>query len=237
MQVEILADTSRRGRELRYVTAHFRDLQGLRMAPFWVVLLALTHLARVGAASRGHLAIAALGAGAACFGWVYLCGQWYERRYGVVKNEVPVYNYSGLITIFGTEKPQTYSQYYGYIDADQKVVFLLYAFCLLFDIFHSHIFPGISDPSIFFGMVAGWLVTPRWIYPVTSDLSIRLRRVFAIGAFIVFICIDAGYLLAQMMQWWSAMYAALFIFLLLDLYDHWLLSHLLNGASREWSHE
>jgi hypothetical protein len=42
MQTAALHDVSSQGQELRYLTAHFRDLQGLRMAPFWLELLVLT---------------------------------------------------------------------------------------------------------------------------------------------------------------------------------------------------
>jgi hypothetical protein len=44
MQIATLNDASNHGQELRHLTVHFRDLQGLRMAPFWGALLLLTIL-------------------------------------------------------------------------------------------------------------------------------------------------------------------------------------------------
>jgi hypothetical protein len=46
MQAATLSEASGQGQKLRYLTAHFRDLQGLRMAPFWAALLLLTSLAK-----------------------------------------------------------------------------------------------------------------------------------------------------------------------------------------------
>ena len=102
MQTAALNDVSSQRQELRYLTAHFRDLQGLRMAPLWLGLLVLTSLAKTGSFSRGHLAWAAAALIAAQFGWLHLGGLWYERRYGVVKEPdtaVP----SGLISIMHPE--------------------------------------------------------------------------------------------------------------------------------------
>ena len=39
MNTDALLAASHGGDELRYVTEHFRDLQGLRLAPVWVLLM------------------------------------------------------------------------------------------------------------------------------------------------------------------------------------------------------
>src|SRR5580698_8360081 len=104
MQTSTLSEASSNGQELHYLTAHFRDLQGLRMAPFWGALLVLTSLARTGSFLRGHLAWAAFVLIVAHFGSAHLIGRWYERRYGVVKEpEIPVS--SGMISIMHPEAP------------------------------------------------------------------------------------------------------------------------------------
>src|SRR5580698_1821867 len=106
MQTSTLSEASSNGQELHYLTAHFRDLQGLRMAPFWGALLVLTSLAKTGAFSGVQLAWAAGVLVAAQFGWLYLGGRWYERRYGVVKESEPAVP-SGLISIMYPEtRPQ-----------------------------------------------------------------------------------------------------------------------------------
>jgi hypothetical protein len=52
MQIATLNDASNHGQELRHLTVHFRDLQGLRMAPFWGALLLLTILGKTGVVSQ-----------------------------------------------------------------------------------------------------------------------------------------------------------------------------------------
>jgi hypothetical protein len=41
MHNDALLTSTTRGEELSYVTKHFRDLQGMRMAPAWAALLLL----------------------------------------------------------------------------------------------------------------------------------------------------------------------------------------------------
>src|ERR1700743_2844401 len=131
MQTATLSDASSQGQELRYLTAHFRDLQGLRMVPFWGALLVLVSLAKTSLFSRGHLAWAAAVLTAAQFGWLHLGGRWYERRYGVVKEPEPAVP-SGLISIMHPEaRPQRaanpLARRYGYLSGVNAVLFLMWA--------------------------------------------------------------------------------------------------------------
>ena len=236
MQTATLGDALSQGQELRYLTAHFRDLQGLRMAPFWLVLLALTNLAKTGSFSKGHLAWAAVVLIAAQFGWLHLGGRWYERRYGVVKEpERPVH--SGLISIMHPEaRPQRAAEplarRYGYLSGINAVLFLIWALSFVPGMFLGHS----AQPGLFAFLVTAYQVFPRCIYPVTNNWSVLLRRILAATAMIAMIGISLEFRFAQM-DFWTWMAVLFGVLLLLDLYDHWLLNHLLSGDFTERTHE
>lgn len=235
MQAATLEDASSRGQALRYLTAHFRDLQGLRMAPFWLALLVLTSLAKTGSFSRGHLAWAAAVLIAAQFGWLHLSGLWYERRYGVVKEPEPAVP-SGLISIMHPEATSRsaanpLARRYGYLSGVNAVLCLLWAFTFVPDLFLGHH----TQPGMFALLVATYQVFARCICPVTNNWSVLLRRILAATAIIAMVGIYLDYRFARMdlLTWMAWMFSFL---LLLDLYDHWLLNHLLSGDFAERSH-
>jgi len=233
MQTAAFYDASTEGQELRYLTAHFRDLQGLRMAPFWGALLVLTILAKTGFFSRGHLAWAAFVITAAQFGWLHLSGRWYERRYGVVKEPEPPVR-SGLISIMHPEaRPErAANRYYGYRSGIFAVLFLIWALSFLPGIFLGHS----AQPGEFAVLLAAYQVVPRCFYPVTDNWSVFLRRILAAIALIAMVGIYFEYRVAQINLWtWMALLVS--FLLLLDLYDHWLLNHLLGSDFTEGSHE
>lgn len=233
MQTATLPDASSQGQELRYLTAHFRDLQGLRMAPFWGGLLVLTSLGKTGSFSRGHLAWAAVVLIAAQFGWLHWGGRWYERHYGVVKEPEPSIP-SGLISIMHPEAtPQRAAAgRYGHLSGINAVLFLLWAFT-----FVPYIFLGShTQPGLFAALLAVYQLFPRCIYPVNSNWSVLLRRILAATAMIALIGIYLEFRFARMDLWtWMAVLFS--VLLLLDLYDHWLLNQLLGGDFTERSHE
>ena len=233
MQAATLSDAPGQGQELRYLTTHFRDLQGLRMAPFWGALLVLTSLAKTGSFSRGHLFWAAVVLVAAQFGWLHLSGRWYERRYGVVKEPeatVP----SGLISIMHPEaRPQGAARRrYGYHSDVNAVLFLIWALALVPGIFLGHH----AQPGFLAMLVTAYQVFARCIYPVAKNWLVFLRRILAATALIAMVGTYLEYRFARMdlLTWMAAL---LSILLLLDLYDHWLLNHLLSGDFTEGSHE
>jgi hypothetical protein len=101
-------------------------------------------------------------------------------------------------------------------------------------------------PGIFLGhnarpgslamLVTAYQVVPRCFYPVTKDWSVLLRRVFAVTAVITMVGSFICYRLTQM-RLWTWMGVLLSLLLLLDLYDHWLLNHLLGSDFTGESHE
>ena len=236
MQTAILSDDSRQVQKLRYLTAHFRDLQGLRMAPFWFVLLVLTTLAKTGSLSRGHLAWAAFILIVAQFGWLYLGGRWYERRYGVVKEpQAPVP--SRLISVMHPEprlQPATdpLARRYGNVSGINAVLFLMWALMYVPKMFLGHS----AQPGLFALLVTAYQVFPRCIYAVTNNWSVFLRRLLAATVLAAVVGIYLEYRFARMDLWtWMALLLSLL--LLLDLYDHWLLNHLVGSDFTKGSHE
>ena len=236
MQAATLSHASSRGQELRYLTAHFRDLQGLRMAPFWGALLVLTRLAKTGSFTRWHLTWAAVVLIAAQFGWLHLSGRWYERRYGVVKEPDPaeLQVRSGLISIMHPEPPpqRTGNPRYGYLSGTLAGVSLTYALMYVPEMFLGHS----AQPGLLAVLVAAPQVAPRCFYPVTNNWSVLLRRIFAAATLIAMVGIYLEYRFARIdLLTWMALLSS--FLLLLDLYDHWLFNHLLSGDFTERSHE
>jgi len=201
------------------------------MAPFWGALLVLTSLAKASSFSRGHLAWAAVVCTAAQFGWLRLSGRWYERRYGVVREpQFPVR--SGLISIMHPETRPTHAPNYGYRSGTFAVLSLMWALTLVPGIFLGHN----AQPGTLAMLLTAYQVVHRWFYPVTKDWCVLLRRVFAAAATITMVGIFISYRLNQMglLTWMAVLFSFL---LLLDLYDHWLLNHLLGSDFTGGSHE
>ena len=226
MQTEALIDSSHHGQELRYVTAHLRDLQGLRMAPYWTALLVLSSMEWSGAFRRWQLGFAALAFTVAQFGWLYWSGRWYEQRYGVVKNpELPVR--SRLISIMNPEKRPPRTPNYGQRYGQAAVLFLTWAVAIMPDTFHRT-----GELWRLVLILMAFQVVPRCFYPVTNNWSIRLRRILACAALLTITGIYFSYRFARM-GFWIFLALQFAILLLLDLYDHWLLNRLLSGNPME----
>lgn len=86
MNSDALLAASRGEDELRYVTEHFRDLQGLRLAPVWVLLMGIGSLRATTRLSLWHvLEIAILLAVLFVVVWLPWSKAWYNRRYGTVE--------------------------------------------------------------------------------------------------------------------------------------------------------
>ena len=93
-----------------------------------------------------------------------------------------------------------------------------------------------ARPGEFALLLAAYQVVPRCFYPVTNEWSVVLRRVLAATVLIAMVGIYLEYRFARIDLWtWMAL--LLSFLLLLDLYDHWLLNHLLSSDFAEGSHE
>jgi hypothetical protein len=203
------------------------------MAPFWGGLLVLTSLAATGSFSSRHLFWAAVLLIAAQFGWLYLSGRWYTRRYGVVTEADPALP-SGLTSIMHPEAgPQrASSRRYGYLSDLNAFLFLIWALTIVPDIFLGRH----AQPGILAMLIAAYQIFPRCLYSAAGNWSIVLRRILAVAALIAVVGIYIEYRFGRIDLWtWMALLLSLL--LLLDLYDHWLLSRLLNTDFTEPRHE
>jgi hypothetical protein len=233
MQANTLRETSRRGEQLRYVTMHSQDLRGLQMAPLWAALLVLANLAAHRTFSLRQLGLLTLAVGVGQVIWHFRSENWYEQRYGVVKEPDPVVG-SGLISIMHPEVQRVNSPYYRWM----RILVLAYALNLPLVPFQPFGDAWIQHAWGFtcVGMLAMLQILPRCSCAVASAWPIRLRRILARGGLLAItgMFLTCLFIPASFWMFLDLLFAAL---LLLDLYDYWLLNRLLSGNRMEWSYE
>jgi hypothetical protein len=100
MMEKVLALRQQRGGELRYVTEHFHDLQGLKLAPVWAYIL-ISQLLEIDRGSE-KAEIATLLAGLVLL-WIstVAVGRWYRSRYGLVIRPLHMESLSPWQVCFG----------------------------------------------------------------------------------------------------------------------------------------
>jgi hypothetical protein len=210
MYTDALLTSTTRGEELSYVTRHFRDLQGMRMAPAWAALLLLAIVSASIGLSRGHVAGVGILIIALFFAvWLPWSGAWYKRHYGLVANLAPQYvpglswaMIAFLVVFVGTG-------IFGRLDAYRGVLNMW--ICLLFTL-------------------------PVCFYPAPASIPIRLRRaLYIVGTLAIFSTIGSVPFLHE--SKWLLLAVITATLLLLNLYDHWLLNQLLTRNQPESSHD
>lgn len=229
MRTDLLTNSDERSEELRYVTSHFKDLQGLRLAPVWAAFLVLSG---AGPSLRHLLLWQRAAAGLAIIlpslAWLIWSNRWYEHRYGRVTIPERTIS-SGFISILHPgAKPGELQNH--------SAVFVTYIFMALSLAPHLfHRFDGRFGSQI--GMLSLILfVVPRCIYATTDNSQVRLRQALSIAGAGVICAVYGSYLIAQIGEW-SYLAFTCATLLLLDLYDHWLLTRLLSGGRAEHSYE
>ncbi len=229
MRTAILLNTDERSEQLRYVTTHFKDLQGLRLAGMWAALLILSgtgpSLHRLPPGRRVIVALAILLPG---LSWLIWSNRWYTRRYGFVKKPEPAIS-SGFTSILHPG-PQPRG------DRDHSGVLFRYflaAMVIVPQFFQR--FDG-QSASQTFPLLLMIFVLPRCLYATNGNALIGVRRILSIAASVIACAMYLSFLLIRSGKWFdlAGVYAVL---LLLDLYDHWLLTRLLSGVPAEQSHE
>ncbi len=223
MRTDILANTDERSEELRYVTTHFKDLQGLRIAGMWAAFLILSttepsiHRLPLWQRAAAGLAFVLFG-----FAWLVWSNRWYKQRYGLVQNPEPAVS-SGIISIFHPEpQPQRARNHNGF-----PALYLLFV--------GMYIVPGLfarfdSRSGSIFGIQAViFFVLPRCLYRTSGLVLVRLRRALCMSGAVVICGIYGSYLFTDI---GAGAYLAIVcaVLLLLDLYDHWLFTRLLHGG-------
>ena len=209
MNTDALLVASHVGDQLRYVTEHLRDLQGLRLAPVWVLLMGIGVLRASTRLSARHVVeIAILLLVLFVIVWLPWSNAWYNRRYGMVEKPAIQPNGAGLF----------------------------WAMIALTAIFvGTAVIPSL-DP--YRGSLNLWAVllytVPRCFYFAPATIVIRLRRALYIAGSLSIIFL-IGSLLFLHPSKWIVLAALCSMLLLLNLYDHWLLDHLLNDTRPELS--
>ena len=201
-----MAQLGRYEGELRYVTQHFKDLQGLKLAPFSISMLML-----LCAFPRGHhrarvVAVVIGGTIALIVGGIWFVARWYSARYGFVQlalSRREILPGSKLATIL-----------------------CLVVFAILV------IFAHARQPDLSMVPLVKSLFLPQCFFAVPQSGAVRLRRLLYVSSTLAV----TGFLIGGAFSsrcHWMALYVFLWSLLLLGLYDHWLLSYLLRPRPLE----
>jgi hypothetical protein len=203
MYSDALLAASRRGEQLRYVTEHFYDLQGLRSVPFWAAWLLLSvfepaarpwHRYFVGIWILFLLLFFAV--------WLPWISDWYKRYYGKVMVDSS--------------------------RSDRLRIYLLMLFLLALPA--GLLFPSLGAYSGYLGPWFVFLITlPRCLHAATAVIPIRLGIFLYIGGSLAILFL-IGCAPFVHLSVWVVNAEVCATLLALSLYDHWLLNHLLNGT-------
>jgi hypothetical protein len=221
MHTEATLAGRRHGEELSYVTEHFRDLQGMRVAPFPAAFLLLIGVATSIRLSRWHIADLTVLILVLFFAvWQPWSKAWYKRHYGFVEISPRQPSAPGLHwAMLALLAVWAGTMVFRSLDPYRSSVNML---CFLF------------------------FVLPKCFYPASVSILIRLRRALYITSALVILAIiwrtvAIRYTIGRApfpdSSKWLALTGILATILLLSLYDHWLLHHLLINPRREPSHD
>jgi hypothetical protein len=159
------------------------------------------------------------------FGGYFAIRNWYSRRFGIVEPEGAVP--SGLISIMNPEV-RTRAVNYNQL---QTAMFMFYVIDMA-----PQLFRRVDYQSGLFCLFAiTFAVLPRLVYSSSSVGLIRLRRFASIAAAAT-ICLTYLSYLYGLEGRWQLLEVLFVTLLLLDLYDHWLLTRLLSGSASGASH-
>jgi hypothetical protein len=219
-----------RGDELRYVTQHFTDLQGLRMAPVFAAFLLLAVLEQTHAVTQQQALLLLLGLSLLVLAWVFYAGRWYRRRYGLVtpREEDRAYAQvpSPVLSILATEPAARRPAW------TTKGWFLFCSAMLV--LFLAPLFQHRSDARYnVTGLVALVVfLLPKALYSNGPSPLTRGRKLLAIGGMAAIALLHVYYLFGRLD---ALLYAesTSAVMLLACLYDHWLLDRLLIGPRAE----
>jgi hypothetical protein len=208
--------------ELRYVTQHFTDLQGLQMVPFWAALVVLSALEYAHAVSRRQGLELILGMLALAIAWLAYAGSWYRQHYGFLtrrEERVP----SQILSILQTHRRPA---------ENRKWPFLIWVsvFALLLVPLFQHQSYGRFNGSG--PLTLSIFLLRKADFTCPASPWIRGRHLLAIGGSAMIVILHVGYLLGRL-DLWMYMGATGTVLLLASLYDHWLLNRLLSGRLGE----
>jgi len=219
MQSEALVAAGRRGEELRYVTEHFRDLQGLYFAPFWAWLLLLVLVRASTQLSGRHLLLEISLTALFPLAGIPCANAWY-KRYGVVQAHTPE---PKPLSILDTNPPRR-----------RSVLGFLIVLVGISIVFTATLLSRRLDEyrAVLNLWIALVFTVPRCFYSAPAILTIQLRRgLYIVGSAIIFFVVLCIPLMGPLhSSRWFLLEIICTTLLALSLYDHWLLNHLLRAC-------
>lgn len=228
-----LAGMDERSKELHYLTEHYRDLQGLVMAPAWAAFAVLEAwigkirpegglwIAVMIGASLGWLAVK----------WAVWARDWYERRYGVVWGTDAVEEPGEILSLLHGENESVAAK-----RRDRKrrrwIAAISMTLAFLLPGFWLH---GASGPvgaeSLLLSLAPAYFLGPLILEPAGgSPLAMWRRGVYA-AATLVLLGGDLLYLDGRVNDVWGMTLVG-GVMLLVCLQDHWLFTRLLKGGAQ-----
>jgi hypothetical protein len=219
-QTDTLLATTRRGDELRYVTEHFRDLQGLYLALVWAGLLVLGFLRSSTQLSRVHIVLVAVSIVVLFLSLGVPCIHAWYKRYGMVKSralEISQSNPLSILEINPAPRLGASGLFWTWLGI--SIVFV-----------GAGLFRGLDTyRSVLNLWVVLLLTVPKCFYPAPANGFIQLRRALYIAgsATIFFAILNVSFMPLLHLSKWLLLDIVCTTLLILSLYDHWLLSHLL----------
>jgi hypothetical protein len=216
--VESALPDIQRDDELRYVTQHFKDLQGLRTVPLWAAFVLLSALECTRAVSRQQGLEMFLGMLVLAGAWLAFAGRWYRRHYGLVtRQEEPVP--SQVLSVLQTDRRPAVAAGWWFVIC--ALVCALY----LFDFIQPRSDGRLSG----FGLVGLTIfLLHKACFAGGASRSVRARQLLAVGGIAMIVALSVGFFLG-LLDPWQDLGATGMVLLLSSLYDHWLLTGLLSG--------
>jgi hypothetical protein len=221
MQTDIMLATSRRGEELRYVTEHFRDLQGLYFAWFWAGILLLSLLGESMLLSRRHLLIVMVAVIGLSLAVGFPCIRARYKRYGMVESLAPESSHGRPLSILDTTPaPRRYTSGLFWTLLGSSTIFVGAGLFRGLDVYRG----GLNL------WITLWFTMPKCFYPTPESGVIQLRRALYIaGSATIFLAVGGTPFLGPLhSSRWLVLEIISATLLILSLYDHWLLNRLLT---------
>lgn len=234
-----LAVMDRRGRELRYLTEHYRDLQGLVQAPVWAFIALIGVWANAWTGLSGTLLwlkwLVVIVLGLALAKWPLWTRDWYERRYGVVWTADEEDGGVEMISLLGGEAEAAVArrrrrQRRRWVLA-AVVAVAFYVPALWLGGANHMLAKGWAGFAYLYAMPLVIYLGPVMLESSTGCVWGNWRRTFYGTAGLVLLLGDLLFMAGRMKSTWTLAVVG-GVMLLVSLHDHWLFTRLLGGGAK-----
>jgi hypothetical protein len=214
---------NRRVEELRWVTLHFRDLQGLIFAPCVFALLGYAMWVQTHGVSLPQLWVLPPGILCSLVGATAI-QHWYTKHFGFVSEPEPQAVPSPVLSILhpAPARPRTRT------GPEQRTANWVIAGIWV----GTALLGGLGHRHDWFALLPAlcYLLLPRCLSRTPYIGLPQMRRVLSIAAaLLLFGLVIVESWRSILVSKWLLMYCTFGTFLVLAAYDHWLLTHLLGG--------